>query len=210
MIYYPSHQTQSGAHCVTRRNSYAQPCNPPTPTSATATFHWEWDEATRYRGQSTTPYVPPAPLYNCDIDDEMQDEQAVEELLLNAHTPNQIHSVTPPHRQQLSKLRPPTTQQQQHQSPFSAAFSPPPPPFGSPTTYDAATPAQSASSHFVNTDPFYLAAAQSSSSPSIAPPSFFARPASNSPFNLNMSAQQGHHSLEVEPRTVLVGAGQSR
>jgi hypothetical protein len=213
VIYYPSHQNQSGTHCVTRRNSYAQPCNPPTPTSATATFHWEWDDATRYRGQNTTPYVPPAPLYSCDIDDEMQDEQAVEELL-NAHTPNQTHSVTPPHRQQLSLFRPTTTQHQQHQSSFSSAFSPPPPPppLGSPTMYDAAAPAPSASSHFVNTDPFYLAAVQSSSSPSIAPPSFFAqaaRPAPNSPFNLNLSAQQGHHA-QLEPRTVLVGAGQSR
>ena len=212
VIYYPSHQNQSGTHCVTRRNSYAQPCNPPTPTSATATFHWEWDDATRYRGQNITPYVPPAPLYNCDIDDEMQDEQAVEELL-NAHTPNQTHSVTPPHRQQLSLFRPTTTQHQQHQSSFSSAFSPPPPPpLGSPTMYDAAAPAPSASSHFVNTDPFYLAAVQSSSSPSIAPPSFFAqaaRPAPNSPFNLNLTAQQGHHA-QLEPRTVLVGAGQSR
>jgi hypothetical protein len=141
----------------------------------------------------------------------MQDEQAVEELL-NAHIPNQFHSVTPPHRQQqLSKFRP-TTVQQQHQPPFSAALSPPP--LGSPTLYDAA-PAQSASSHFVNTDPFYLAAVQSSSSSltPIAPPSFFAqaaRPAPNSPFNLNLSAQQGHHALELESRTVLVGAGQSR
>jgi hypothetical protein len=211
VIYYPS-QSQSGVHCVSRRNSYAQPCNTPTPTSATATFHWEWDDATRYRGQNPTPYVAPAPLRSCDIDDEMEDEQAVEELL-NAHTPNQIHSVTPPHRQQLPKFRPTTAQQQQqyqHQPPFSAALSPP---LGSPTLYDA-TPAPSASSHFVNTDPFYLDAVQSSAySSSLAPPSFFAqaaRPAPNSPFNLNLSAQQGHHALELESRTVLVGAGQSR
>jgi len=204
VIYYPS-QAQSGAHCVTRRNSYAQPCNPPTPTSATANFHWDWDDATRYRGQNHTPYVAPAPvpLRSCDIDDEMEDEQAVEELL-NVHTPNQVHSVTAQHRQ-LSKFRPMTAQQQQQQ--FSTAFSPPPP-LGSPTLYDA-TPAQSASSLFVNTDPFYLAAVQSST----APPSFFAQaahPAANSPFNLNLSGQQGHHALELEPRTVLVGAGQGR
>jgi hypothetical protein len=92
----------------------------------------------------------------------------------------------------------------------------PPPLLGSPTLYDA-TPAQSASSLFVNTDPFYLAAVQSSSSSSsfapTAPPSFFAQaahPAANSPFNLNLSGQQGHHALELESRTVLVGAGQSR
>jgi hypothetical protein len=89
----------------------------------------------------------------------------------------------------------------------------PPPPIGSPTLYDA-TPAQSASSHFVNTDPFYLAAVQSSSSfAPTAPPSFFAQaacPAANSPFNLNLSGQQAHHALELESRTVLVGAGQSR
>jgi len=142
------------------------------------------------------------------MDDEMEDEQAVEELL-NAHIPNQIHSVTPQHRQQLSKFRPTTTQQQQQQQQqqqFSTALSPPP--LGSPTLYDA-TAAQSASSLFVNTDPFYLAAVQSST----APPSFFAqaaRPAANSPFNLNLSGQQGHHALELEARTVLVGAGQSR
>jgi hypothetical protein len=211
VIYYPS-QGQTGAHCVTRRNSYAQPCNPPTPTSATANFHWDWEDAARYRGQNPTPYVAPAPvpLRSCDVDAEMEDEQAVEELL-NAHIPNQMHSVTPQHRQQLSKFRPTTAQQQQQ---FSTALSPPP--LGSPTLYDA-TPAQTASSLFVNTDPFYLAAVQSSSSSSsfapTAPPSFFAqaaRPAPNSPFNLNLSGQQGHHALELESRTVLVGAGQSR
>ena len=211
VIYYPS-QGQPGAHCVTRRNSYAQPCNPPTPTSATANFHWDWDEAARYRAQNATPYVTPAPLRSCDTDAEMEDEQAVEELL-NAHTPN--HAVAPPHRQQLSKFRPITAQQQQQQQQqqqFSTALSSLPP-LGSPTLYDA-TPAQSA---FVNTDPFYLAAVQSSSSSSslapTAPPSFFAqaaRPAPNSPFNLNLSGQQSHHALELESRTVLVGAGQSR
>jgi hypothetical protein len=211
VIYYPS-QAQTGAHCVTRRNSYAQPCNPPTPTSATANFHWDWDDAARYRGQNPTPYVAPAPvpLRSCDIDDEMEDEQAVEELLLNTHTPNQMHSVTSPHRQQLSKFRHTPAQQQQQQQ-FSTALSPPPQ-LGSPTLYDA-TPAQSASSLFVNTDPFYLAAVQSSSLAPAAPPSFFAqaaRPASNSPFNLNLSGQQGHHALDLESRTVLVGAGQSR
>lgn len=213
MIYYPS-QAQPGAHCVTRRNSYAQPCNPPTPTSATTNFHWDWDDAARYIGQNSAPYVAPtpAPLRSCDIDAEMEDEQAVEELL-NAHTPNQMLSVTPQHRQQPSKFRPTTAQQQQQQQ-FSTALSPPPP-LGSPTLYDAA-PAQSASSIFVNTDPFYLAAVQSSSSSSLAPtapPSFFAqaaRPAPNSPFNLNLAAQQGHHTLELESRTVLVGAGQGR
>jgi hypothetical protein len=209
VIYYPT-QGQPGAHCVTRRNSYAQPCNnPPTPTSATTNFHWDWDDATRYRGQNLTPYVAPAPVppRSCDIDDEMEDEQVVEELL-NAHIPNQIHSVMPQHRQQLSKFRPTTTQQQQQQQQqFSTALSPPPP-LGSPTLYDATAP-QSASSLFVNTDPFYLAAVQSST----APPSFFAqaaRPAANSPFNLNLSGQQGHHALELEARTVLVGAGQGR
>jgi len=152
-------------------------------------------------------------MRSCDTDDEMEDEQTVEDLL-NVHTPNQMHSVTPQHRQQLSKFRPTTAQQQQQQQQFSTALSPPPP-LGSPTLYDA-TPAQSASSLFVNTDPFYLAAVQSSSSSSFAPtapPSFFAqaaRPASNSPFNLNLSGQQGHHALELESRTVLVGAGQSR
>ena len=211
VIYYPSQGQSGGAHCVTRRNSYAQPCNPPTPTSASTNIHWDWDDAARYRGQNPTPYVapPPVPLRSCDTDDEMEDEQTVEELL-NVHTPNQMHSVTPQHRQQLSKFRPTTAQQQQQQQ-FSTALSPPP--LGSPTLYDA-TPAQSASSLFVNTDPFYLAAAQSSSSfAPTAPPSFFAqaaRPASNSPFNLNLSGQQGHHALEVESRTVLVGAGQSR
>ena len=208
VIYYPS-QGQTGAHCVTRRNSYAQPCNPPTPTSATANFHWDWDDAARYRGQNPTPYVAPAPVpvRSCDIDDEMEDEQAVEELL-NVHT----HSVTPQHRQQLSKFRPTMAQQQhqhqQQQQQFSTALSPPPP-LGSPTTLYDATPAQSASSIFVNTDPFYLAAVQSST----AAPSFFAqaaRPAPNSPFNLNLSGQQGHHALELEARTVLVGAGQGR
>jgi hypothetical protein len=213
VIYYPS-QGQSGAHCVTRRNSYAQPCNPPTPTSATANIHWDWDDAARYKAQNPTPYVAPAPMRSCDTDDEMEDEQAVEELL-NVHTSNQTHSVTPSHRQQLSKFRPTTAQQQQqqqqHQQQFSTAFSPPPP-LGSPTLYDA-TPAQSASSLFVNTDPFYLAAAQSSSLAPTAPPSFFAqaaRPAPNSPFNLNLSGQQGHHALELESRAVLVGAGQGR
>jgi hypothetical protein len=215
VIYYPS-QGQSGqARCVTRRNSYAQPCNPPTPTSATANFPWDWDDAARYRGQNPTPYVAPAPvpLRSCDIDDEMEDEQTVEELL-NTHSPNQMHLVPPPHRQQLSKFRHTTAQQQQQQQQqqqFSTAFSPPPQ-LGSPTLYDA-TPAQSASSLFVNTDPFYLAAVQSSSLAATAPPSFFAqaaRPAANSPFNLNLSGQQGHHALDLESRTVLVGAGQSR
>jgi len=224
VIYYPS-QGQPGVHCVTRRNSLAQPCNPPTPTSATATFHFEWDDAARYRGQNYTPsYVPSAPpVRNCDVDDEMDDEQV--EDLLNAHTPNQLQSVTPPHRQQQQqqsqKLRPPTVHQQQHhhhqhQQSFSPTLSPPP--LGSPTMqmmYDA-TPVQSATSHFANTDPFYLAALQASSPSSSSspfaptPPSFFAqaaRPAPNSPFNL---AQQGHHTLELESRTVLVGAGQSR
>jgi hypothetical protein len=155
---------------------------------------------------------------NGDVDDEMEDEQMVEELL-NAHTPNQLQSVTPPHRQQQQqqqqqpqKFRPPTVHQQ-HQQSFSPALSPPS--LGSPMQmmYDA-TPVQSATSHFTNTDPFYLAALQTSSSSSSpfapAPPSFFAqaaRPAPNSPFNL---AQQGHHTLELESRTVLVGAGQSR
>ena len=225
VIYYPS-QGQPGVHCVTRRNSLAQPCNPSTPTSATATFHFEWDDAARYRGQNhTTSYVPSAPpARNCDVDDEMEDEQAVEDLL-NARTPNQLQSVTsPPHRQQQQqqqsqRLRPPTLHHQyhhhQHQQPFSPALSPPP--LGSPMqmVYDA-TPVQSATSHFANTDPFYLAALQASSSSSSSspfaptPPSFFAqaaRPAPNSPFNLT---QQGHHALELESRTVLVGAGQSR
>jgi hypothetical protein len=162
---------------------------------------------------------------NCDVDDEMEDEQVVEDLL-NAHTPNQLQSVTPPpHRQQQhqhhqsQRLRPPTLHQQhhqhQHQQPFSPTLSPPS--LGSPMQmmYDA-TPVQSATSHFANTDPFYLAALQASSSSSSSspfaptPPSFFAqaaRLAPNSPFNL---AQQGHHALELESRAVLVGAGQSR
>lgn len=212
VIYYPSQGQSGGAHCVTRRNSYAQPCNPPTPTSATANFHWDWDDAARYRGQNTTVAPVPAPLRLCDTDDEMEDEQIVEELL-NAHTPNQMHSVMPQHRQQLSKFRPTAAQQQQQQQQqqFSTALSPPPQ-LSSPTLYDA-TPAQPASSLFVNTDPFYLAAVQSSSSsssfPPVAPPSFFAQ-APNSPFNLNLTGQQGHHALELESRTVLVGAGQSR
>jgi hypothetical protein len=232
VIYYPS-QNQSGVHCVTRRNSLAQPCNTPTPTSATSTttFHWgEWeDPAARHRGQNPAPCVAPAPPRGFDIDDdEMEDEQAVEDLLLNAHTPNQAQPVTPPHRHQHTpKFRPPTAgyqhQQHQHQyQPFAPAVSPPPQPtqtfpLGSPNSnmYDA-TPVTSASSHFANTDPFYLAAVQASAPPSSftsAPPSFFAqaaRPAPNSPFNLTLSAQQGHHALELESRTVLVGAGQSR
>ena len=219
VIYYPS-QGQPGLHCVTRRNSLAQPCNPPTPTSATATFHFEWDDAARYRGQNhTTSYVPSAPpVRNCDVDDEMEDEEAVEDLL-NASPPNQLQSVAPPHRQQQQqqKFRAPTVHQQhhQHQQSFSPALSPPL--LGSPMQmmYDA-TPVQSATSHFANTDPFYIAALQasspsSSSSPFTPTPSSFfaqaARPAPNSPFNL---AQQGHHALELESRTVLVGAGQSR
>jgi hypothetical protein len=220
VIYYPS-QNQPGVPCVTRRNSLAQPCNTPTPTSATATFHWEWDDAARYRGQNPAPYVAAAPLRSPDIDDEMGDEQAVEDLL-NAHNPNLSQSLTPSHRQQQPpKFRPPTAGHQHQQPTFSSALSPPAPPppplqqqqqFGSPMLYDA-TPVQSATSHFANTDPFYLAALQTSSSSPITPPSFFAksaRPAPNSPFNLNLSAQQGHHALELESRTVLVGAGQSR
>jgi len=149
------------------------------------------------------------------VDDEMEDEQTVEDLL-NAHQFQQ-QPVTPPHqRQQPSKFRPPTGQQ--HHQPFSSALSPPPPPsFGSPISvlYDATPAAPASSSHFANTDPFYLAAVQTPPSSSLAPtaPSFFAqaaRPAPNSPFNLNLSAQQGHHALEYESRTVLVGAGQSR
>jgi len=152
-------------------------------------------------------------------DDEMEDEQAVEDLL-NVHPPNhQFQPVTPPQqqRQQPSKFRGQQQQQQhQHQS-FSSALSPPPPSLGSPmsTLYDATPAPPASSSHFANTDPFYLAAVQTPSS-SLAPtaPSFFAqaaRPAPNSPFNLNLSAaQQGHHALEYESRTVLVGAGQSR
>lgn len=229
VIYYPS-QNQSGVHCVTRRNSLAQPCNTPTPTSATAPFHWEWDDPARHRGPNPTPYVAPAPLRGSDIDDdEMEDEQAVEDILLNAHAPINFQSITPPHRHQHPpKFRQPTmghSHQQHHhqQQPFAPALSPqqPPPtplPLGSPGMYDA-TPVQSVPSQFANTDPFYLATVQasfSSSSPSSfspTPPSFFAqsaRLAPNSPFNLNLSAQQGHHPLELEPRTVLVGAGQSR
>ncbi|KAH9963248.1 hypothetical protein BC827DRAFT_1266542 [Russula dissimulans] len=210
VIYYPS-QTQSGVHSVTRRNSLAQPCTTPT---ATSTFHWDWDDAARYRGQSTTPYVPPAPVRSCDMaDDEMEDEQAVEDLL-SPHIPNhQFQPITPPQqRQQPSKFRPPTGQQQQQHQPFSSALSPPSSLGSSMSPLYDATPAPPASSpHFANTDPFYLAAVQTPSSPSIAPtaPSFFAqaaRPAPNSPFNLNLSPQQGHHPLEY----VLVGAGQSR
>ena len=176
MIYYPS----QGQHSVSRRNSYAQPCTTPTPTSATASFHWEWEDTSRFRGQNTTPYA----VRNCDVDDEMADEQAVEDLL-NVHTPGT------PQRQQLPKYRP------AGQLPSSLSS----------PTYDNTLQ----SSHFANTDPFYLAAVQTASIP--PPPSFFAqaaRPASNSPFNLGLSAQQAHHTLEVESRTVLVGAGQSR
>ena len=210
VIYYPS-QSQAGVHCVSRRNSYAQPCNTPTPTSATATFHWEWDDAARHRGQNSTHYVAPAPPRSCDMDDDMEEEQAVEDLLY-AHTPNQIQpaAVTLPRRQQPPKFRPASgpQQYQQQQQPFSSALSPQSPPLGSPMLYEA-TPGQSASSHFANTDPFYLAAVQNSS-PSLASTtsSFFAQ--ANSPFNLNLSAQQRHHALELESRTVLVGAGQSR
>jgi hypothetical protein len=175
--------------------------------------------------------VSPAPLRGPDIDDdEMEDEQAVEDLLLTAHTPNNSQFITPPHRHQYTpKFRQPTMghphhqQQQQQQQPFAPALSPQQPPptplmLGSPGMYDA-TPVQSAPSQFANTDPFYLATVQasfssSSSSPfTPTPPSFFAqsaRLAPNSPFNLNLSAQQGHHPLELESRTVLVGAGQSR
>jgi hypothetical protein len=137
------------------------------------------------------------------VDDEMEDEQAVEDLL-SVHTPNHQFQ-----RQQPSKFRP-SMGQQQHQS-FSSALSPP---LGSPMSalYDATSAAPaSSSSHFANTDPFYLAAVQTP--PSSTAPSFFAqaaRPAPNSPFNLALSAQQGHHALEYESRTVLVGAGQSR
>ncbi|KAH9978117.1 hypothetical protein BGW80DRAFT_1249706 [Lactifluus volemus] len=197
VIYYPS-QSQSGVHCVTRRNSYAQPCNTPTPTSATASFHWEWDDATRYRGQNPAPYVAPPPLHDCDVDDEMQDEQTVEDLL-NAHTPNQCLFDAPlAQRQQPQKYRPVSSGQ-----PFPMPPPPPPPP-----TYDNIPGLSGSPSHFANTDPFYLAASQTAPAPS-----FFAqaaRPAPNSPFNLNLSAQQAHHVLEVESRTVLVGAGQSR
>lgn len=141
----------------------------------------------------------------------MEEEQAVEDLLY-AHTPNQIQpaAVTLPRRQQPPKFRPASgpQQYQQQQQPFSSALSPQSPPLGSPMLYEA-TPGQSASSHFANTDPFYLAAVQNSS-PSLASTtsSFFAQ--ANSPFNLNLSAQQRHHALELESRTVLVGAGQSR
>jgi hypothetical protein len=119
----------------------------------------------------------------------MADDLAVEDLL-NVHTPIQSQPGTP-HRQQPPKYRP------AGQFPSS---------LGSPV-YDNT----SQSSHFANTDPFYLAAVQTATIP--PPPSFFAqaaRPPPNSPFNLGLSAQQAHHTLEVESRTVLVGAGQSR
>ncbi|KAH9065187.1 hypothetical protein EDB83DRAFT_2519797 [Lactarius deliciosus] len=163
VIYYPS-QGQPGVHSVTRRNSYAQPCTTPTPTSATASFHWEWEDTSRFRGQNSTPYA----VRSCDVDDEMADEQAVEDLL-NVQTPMQSQPGTP------------------------------------------ATTTTTKSSHFANTDPFYLAAVQTAAIP--PPPSFFAQAARlgpNSPFNLSLSAQQAHHTLEVESRTVLVGAGQGR
>lgn len=164
-------------HSVTRRNSYAQPCTTPTPSSATTSFHWDWEESSRFRGQNTTSYA----VRSCDIDDEMADDLAVEDLL-NAPTPIQSQPATP-QRQQPPKYRP------SGQLPSSLGYD---------TT--------SQSSHFANTDPFYLAAVQTASIP--PPPSFFAQAARlppNSPFNL-----QAHHTLEVEPRTVLVGAGQSR
>ncbi|KAI0301870.1 hypothetical protein B0F90DRAFT_1715992 [Multifurca ochricompacta] len=195
-LYYPS-QTQPGVHRVSRRNSYAQPCNTPTPTSATATLHWEWEDTTRYRGQNPTLYTAPAPLRSFDVDDEMEDEQAVEDLL-NPHTSNLSQSGASLRHQPL-KFRP-------IGHPFSSQ---PTPSVGTPT-YDN-TSGPSPSSHFTNTDPFYLAAVQTTSlTPS---PSFFAqaaRPAPNSPFNLNISAQQTHHPLEVESRALLVGIGQSR
>jgi hypothetical protein len=172
VIYYPS-QGQPGVHSVTRRNSYAQPCTTPTPSSATTTFHWEWEDTSRFRGQNTTPYA----VRSCDVDDEMADDLAVEDLL-NAHT-----QPGTPQRQQPPKYRP--------SGQLSSSFA-----------YDN----NSQSSHFANTDPFYLAAVQTASIP--PPPSYFAqaaRPLPNSPFNL-----QAHHTLEVEPRTVLVGAGQNR
>ena len=117
----------------------------------------------------------------------MEDEQSVEDLL-NTHTPIQSQPGTP-QRQQPPRYRP------------AGQFPPSP-------AYDNNT---SQSSHFANTDPFYLAAVQTAAIP--PPPSFFAqaaRPAANSPFNLGLSAQQTHHALEVESRTVLVGAGQGR
>jgi len=116
----------------------------------------------------------------------MADEQSVEDLL-NAPTPIQSQPGTP-QRQQPQRYRPAGQL------------------LGS-TAYDNTTQ----SSHFANTDPFYLAAVQTATIP--PPPSFFAqaaRPAPNSPFNLGLSAQQTHHTLEVESRTVLVGAGQGR
>lgn len=181
VIYYPP----QGQPSVTRRNSYAQPCNTPTPSSATASFRWEWEDTSRFRGQNTNPYA----VRSCDIDDEMADEQAVEDLL-TAHTSIQSQLGTP-QRQQPPKYRP------AGQLPSSLAS----------PTYDNTLQ----SSHFANTDPFYLAAVQTATIP--PPPSFFAqaaRPAPNSPFNLGLSAQQAHHALEVESRTVLVGVGQSR
>jgi hypothetical protein len=189
--------------CVTRRNSYAQPCNTPTPTSATTSFHWEWEDANRYRGQNPPPYVAPVPPRNCDVDDEMEDEQAVEDLL-NVHNPNQCQLDTlPPQRQQPLKYRP---------VPMGQPFPPlPPPSLIGPPMYENPSGLSGSPSHFASNDPFYLAAAQTASfTPT---PSFFAqaaRPAPNSPFNLNISTQQAHHVLEVESRTVLVGAGQNR
>ncbi|KAH9180040.1 hypothetical protein EDB89DRAFT_2147704 [Lactarius sanguifluus] len=134
------------------------------PTSATASFHWEWEDTSRFRGQNSTPYA----VRSCDVDDEMADEQAVEDLL-NVQTPMQSPA------------------------------------------WHATTTTTTKSSHFANTDPFYLAAVQTAAIPT--PPSFFAQAARlgpNSPFNLSLSAQQAHHTLEVESRTVLVGAGQGR
>lgn len=116
----------------------------------------------------------------------MADEQSVEDLL-NAPTPIQSQPGTP-QRQQPPRYRP------TGQLPSSFAHD-----------------NNSQSSHFANTDPFYLAAVQTATIP--PPPSFFAqaaRPAPNSPFNLGLSAQQAHHALEVESRTVLVGPGQGR
>ncbi|KAH9045743.1 hypothetical protein EDB85DRAFT_56043 [Lactarius pseudohatsudake] len=152
-----------------------------TPTPTSATASFHWEWEDTSRFRGQNSTPYAARSY--DGDDEMADEQAVEDLL-NVHTPMQSQPGTP-QRQQPPKYRP------------SVQFS----------SYDNT----SQSSHFANTDPFYLAAVQTAAIP--PPPSFFAQAARlgpNSPFNLSLSAQQAHHTLEVESRTVLVGAGQGR
>ncbi|KAI0047275.1 hypothetical protein FA95DRAFT_1572600 [Auriscalpium vulgare] len=170
---------------VTRRNSYAQPCNTPTARTPSTSFHFD-----DRRPSSSTPGAASRP-WEQDIPGE-EDDAMGDDFVAGSAAAAPLRPSSQPLSPSFSRGSRPT-------HPYTSP--------ATPTTYDS--PSQSL---FVSTDPFYIAAAQA---PSFhpAPPSFFAqaaRPSVGSPFMMSNQQPQPvySHPIEAETRQVLMAGGQ--